>query len=210
MQSEGSTSVEGGVKKYVYSLDNRALSITATIENSLRTYIARETHEGILEKKEELAQHISRDLEVQFAEWGMDIKSFQITEVTFPKTISDAMSEVVASAQLRKAAENKGEAAKLLAVKDAEGERERKRLQGEGVALEREAIANGLKESLNIVKSATGASSTEVMALLTLTQYLDTMKSIGTSENVKTIFMDSSVGKTKELLTQLMGAMEGK
>jgi regulator of protease activity HflC (stomatin/prohibitin superfamily) len=210
MQSEGSTSVEGGVKKYVYSLDNRALSITATIENSLRTYIARETHEGILEKKEELAQHISRDLEVQFAEWGMDIKSFQITEVTFPKTISDAMSEVVASAQLRKAAENKGEAAKLLAVKDAEGERERKRLQGEGVALEREAIASGLKESLNIVKSATGASSTEVMALLTLTQYLDTMKSIGTSDNVKTIFMDSSVGKTKELLTQLMGAMEGK
>jgi regulator of protease activity HflC (stomatin/prohibitin superfamily) len=209
----GSTVVaaqESGVKKYVYSLENRAQSITATVENSLRTYIARETHEGILEKKEELAQHISRDLEVQFAEWGMDIKSFQITEVTFPKTISDAMSEVVASAQLRKAAENKGEAAKLLAVKDAEGERERKRLQGEGVALEREAIAHGLKESLTIVKTATGASSTEVMALLTLTQYLDTMKSIGTSDNVKTIFMDSSVGKTKELLSQLMGAMEGK
>lgn len=201
---------ESGVKKYVYSLENRAQSITATVENSLRTYIARETHEGILEKKEELASHISRDLEGQFSEWGMDIKSFQITEVTFPKTISDAMSEVVASEQLRKAAENKGEAAKLLAVKDAEGERERKRLQGEGVALEREAIANGLKESLHIVKTATGSSASEVMALLTLTQYLDTMKSIGTSENVKTIFMDSSVGKTKELLTQLMGAMEGQ
>jgi regulator of protease activity HflC (stomatin/prohibitin superfamily) len=210
MQSEGTQHAEGGVKKYVYSLENRAQSITATVENSLRTYIARETHEGILEKKEELAQHISRDLEVQFGEWGMDIKSFQITEVTFPRTISDAMSEVVASAQLRKAAENKGEAAKLLAVKDAEGERERKRLQGEGVALEREAIAKGLKESLSLLKQATGQDVTEVMALLTLTQYLDTMKSIGTSDNVKTIFMDSSVGKTKELLTQLMGAMEGK
>jgi regulator of protease activity HflC (stomatin/prohibitin superfamily) len=198
-----------GIKQYVYALDNRAKSIMATVENSLRTYIAKETHEGILEKKEELAIHISVDLKTQFSEWGMDIKSFQITEVTFPRTISDAMSEVVASEQLRKAAENKGEAIKIQAIKEAEAEKERKRLQGEGVALEREAIARGLKDSLTIVKEATGQSPSEVMALLTLTQYLDTMKSIGTSENVKTIFMDSSVGKTKELLSQLMGAMEG-
>lgn len=199
-----------GIKQYVYALDNRAKSIMATVENSLRTYIAKETHEGILEKKEELAVHISGDLKQQFSEWGMDIKSFQITEVTFPKTISDAMSEVVASEQLRRAAENKGEAVKIQSIKEAEAEKERKRLQGEGVAQEREAIARGLKDSLTIVKEATGQSSADVMALLTLTQYLDTMKSIGTSNNVKTIFMDSSVGKTKELLAQLMGAMEGK
>lgn len=199
-----------GIKQYVYALDNRAKSIMATVENSLRTYIAKETHEGILEKKEELAVHISGDLKQQFSEWGMDIKSFQITEVTFPRTISDAMSEVVASEQLRKAAENKGEAIKIQAIKEAEAEKERKRLQGEGVALEREAIARGLKDSVEIVKAATGKDATEVIALLTLTQYLDTMKSIGTSDNVKTIFMDSSVGKTKELLTQMMGAIEGK
>jgi regulator of protease activity HflC (stomatin/prohibitin superfamily) len=51
--------------------------------------------------------HIRADLEVQFAEWGMIINSFQITNVNFPLTITNAMSEVVASQQLRKAAENK-------------------------------------------------------------------------------------------------------
>jgi regulator of protease activity HflC (stomatin/prohibitin superfamily) len=51
--------------------------------------------------------HIRTDLEKQFEEWGMVIMSFQITNVNFPKTITDAMSEVVASEQLRKAAENK-------------------------------------------------------------------------------------------------------
>jgi regulator of protease activity HflC (stomatin/prohibitin superfamily) len=201
---------EEGVKRYVYALDNRGQSIAAAIENSLRTYIARETHEGILEKKEELAQHIKLDLERQFDEWGMLIKSFQITEVTFPALISDAMSQVVASEQLRKAAENKGEAVKIQAIKEAEGEKERKRLQGEGIALEREAIASGLKESLSIIGEATGQKGSEVMALLTLTQYLDTLKAVGMSENSKTIFMDISAGKTNELLKQLTGALESE
>lgn len=200
---------EDGVKRYVYSLDDRKQSIAAAIENSLRTYIAKETHEGILEKKEELAEHIKLDLEKQFDEWGMLIKSFQITEVTFPIAISDAMSQVVASEQLRKAAENKGEAVKIQAIKEAEAEKERKRLQGEGIALEREAIANGLKESFDIIGRATGKGTMDVMALLTLTQYLDTIKTIGSSDNTKTIFLDSGVGKTNEILKQLMSALEG-
>ena len=197
-----------GIKRYVYSLENRAQSIAASIENSLRTYIAKETHEGILEKKDELAEHIKLDLESQFTEWGMIIKSFQITEITFPIMISDAMSQVVASEQLRKAAENKGEAIKIQAIKEAEAEKERKRLQGEGIALERKAIAEGLKESMEIITGATGKNATDVMAVLTLTQYLDTVKSIGLSNNSKVIFVDSSVARTGDLLQQLTSALE--
>lgn len=199
---------EEGIKKYVYSLENRGQSIGAGIENSLRTYIARETHEGILEKKEELAQHIQRDLANQFDEWGMKIMSFQITNVAFPKTISDAMSEVVASEQLRKAAENKGEATKIQAVKEAEGEKERKRLQGEGIALERRAIAEGFKESIEVMQAATGHNAKEIMAVLTLTQYLDTMKGIGQSDNAKVMFLDSNLGTTSNLMQTLMSAIE--
>lgn len=200
---------EEGLKRYTYILQNRNDSIGAIIENSLRTYIAKETHEGILEKKEELAMHIRNDLEIQFDEWGMAIKSFQITNVNFPITITDAMSQVVASEQLRKAAENKGEAIKIQAVKEAEGEKERKRLQGEGIAMQRRAIAEGLKESINVVKSATGKDSTEILAILNLTQYLDTMKSIGVGPNSKVIFLDTSVGKTGEIMQELMASVEG-
>lgn len=199
-----------GIKRYTYALQNRAQSIGAIVENSLRTYIAKETHEGILEKKDELALHIRNDLEKQFEEWGMIINSFQITNVNFPKTITDAMSEVVASQQLRKAAENKGEAVKIQAIKEAEAERERKRLQGEGIAMEREAIAKGLKESVEIVRVATGQTSGEIMTILMLTQYLDTLKGIGLDQNnSKVIFLDSSISKTSELMTQLMASFEG-
>ncbi len=199
-----------GIKKYTYSLENRNQSIGAIIENSLRTYIAKETHEGILEKKEELASHIQNDLEKQFLEWGMFIKSFQITNVNFPLTITDAMSEVVASLQLRKAAENKGEAIKIQAIKEAEAEKERKRLQGEGVAQEREAIAKGLENSILTLQKITTQNPKEIMAILSLTQYLDTLKSVGVSNNSKVIFMDTSVGKTSELMKDLIASQEIK
>lgn len=198
-----------GVKKYTYELEDRARSIEASIENSLRTYVARETHESLLEKKEELALHIKADLEVQFRDWGMQINSFQITNVTFPVQITNAMSEVVASEQLKKAAENKGEAIKIQAIKEAEAERERKRLQGEGIAMERRAIAEGLKESIEVVASATKQNAAEIIATLTLTQYLDTMKSIGSSENSKVIFIDSSVSKTHDIMNQIVAGIEG-
>jgi len=198
-----------GVKRYVYELENRAKSIEASIENSLRTYVAKETHESILEKKEELAMHIKSDLEVQFREWGMQIHSFQITNVTFPLTITNAMSEVVASEQLKKAAENKGEATKIQAIKEAEAEKERKRLQGEGIALERRAIAEGLRQSIEVVAGATKQTASEIIATLTLTQYLDTMKSIGSSQNSKVIFLDSSVSKTNDIMQQIVSGIEG-
>ncbi len=198
-----------GVKRYVYELDDRVRSIEASIENSLRTYVAQETHESLLEKKEELAQHIKGDLEMQFKDWGMRIHSFQITNVTFPVTITNAMSEVVASEQLRRAAENKGEAAKIQAVKEAEGERERKRLQGEGIALERMAIANGLRQSIEAVQGITKQNTSEIIATLTLTQYLDTIKSVGMADNSKVIFIDSSVAKTHDIMQQIVAGIEG-
>jgi len=201
---------EDGIQRFTYVLQDPNQSIGAIIENSLRTYIAKETHEGILEKKEELALHIQRDLEVQFSEWGMLIKSFQITNVNFPLTITDAMSEVVASMQLRKAAENKGEAVKIQAIKEAEAEKERKRLQGEGIALEREAIAEGIRRSVETMQKITNQSSAEIMAILNLTQYLDTLKTIGDSNNSKVIFLDTSVSKTADLMHQLISAQEAK
>jgi len=197
-----------GIKRYTYSLENRDQSIAAAVENSLRTYIAKETHEGILEKKEELAVHITADLEKQFNEWGMLIKSFQITNIAFPESITTAMSEVVASAQLRKAAENKGEAVKIQSIKEAEAEKERKRLQGEGIALERKAIAEGFKLSIEILGQATGQNAKEIMTMLTLTQYLDTLKSMGTSSNSKVIFVDSNLGKTSTMVQELTSAIE--
>jgi hypothetical protein len=78
------------------------------------------------------------------------------------------------------------------------------------MALEREAISIGLKESIEIIKGATGQTSADIMTILMLTQYLDTLKSIGLDQNnSKVIFLDSSISKKSKLMQQLMAFMEG-
>lgn len=78
------------------------------------------------------------------------------------------------------------------------------------MALEREAISVGLQESIEIIKGATGQTSADIMTILMLTQYLDTLKSIGLDQNnSKVIFLDSSISKKSKLMQQLMASMEG-
>ena len=83
-------------------------------------------------------------------------------------------------------------------------------MQGEGVAQEREAIARGLESSIVTLQKVTGQNAKEIMAILSLTQYLDTLKSVGITENSKVIFMDTSVSKTKDLMKELIASQEIK
>ena len=92
----------------------------------------------------------------------------------------------------------KGEADKTIAVKKAEAEAESKRLQGEGIAAQRKAIIAGLKESVeDFQKVVEGATAKDVMILVLLTQYFDTLKDIGSSGHSNTILMPHSPGASK-------------
>src|SRR5258708_3084634 len=72
---------EDDIKKFVYTLQDANASVGAMIENSLRSYIAKETHEGILEKKDELSTHIKIYIESKFSEWGISNSSFHIIDI---------------------------------------------------------------------------------------------------------------------------------
>jgi regulator of protease activity HflC (stomatin/prohibitin superfamily) len=88
----------------------------------------------------------------------------------------------VAAQRLRMAAVDKAEAEKILQVKRAEGEAEAKYLSGYGIARQRQAITEGLRESvLAFSNNVPGTSAKDVMDLVLVTQYFDTMKEIGNS-----------------------------
>merc|ERR1719440_2299262 len=92
------------------------------------------------------------------------------------------MNEKDANRRLREAAQDKGEAEKLLMVKQAEAEAESKFLQGQGIARQRAAIIDGLKQSLGAAES--NISPERVTELLLITQYFDTLKqSLGAAES---------------------------
>ena len=196
------------VSESFYSLADPISVMKTTIENSIRSYVALQTHEDILQKRDELTQYLVDHLRIKFETWGREIDAFQIKDVVLPKEITDAMSKVIASKRLQEAAEFEGNANKIIRVRAAEADRESRRLSGLGVAEEREAIINGLKESIENMKSATGAETTSVMNVVMLTQYMDAMKAIGQSENAKVIFLNSNPGSIDDITKQLFGMLK--
>jgi regulator of protease activity HflC (stomatin/prohibitin superfamily) len=106
------------------------------------------------------------------------------------------------------AASARGEAEKILKVKQAEAEAESKALQGQGIANQRKAIIEGLKQSVEAFAQAVeGTTPKDVMMLVLVTQYLDTMKEIGANDKSNTIFVSHSPAAVGDLFRQMQDAV---
>ena len=112
------------------------------------------------------------------------------------------MNNINAAQRNQVAASAQGDAQKTLAVKKAEGERETMRLQGEGVAAERKAIAEGLHESLEIIAQH-GLDPKEAMALVALTQYTDMIRALGETGKTNTVLLPHSPNAVGDLMSQI-------
>ena len=79
-----------------------------------------------------------------------------------------------------------------MSVKSAEAEAESKYLAGVGVARQRKAIVDGLKNSISDFTSneqIKGASSKDVVDLLLITQYFDMLRDIGSRPECSTVYI---------------------
>jgi regulator of protease activity HflC (stomatin/prohibitin superfamily) len=149
-----------------------------------------------------IAMHIQETLHRQMADYGYEIVKALITNIEPDQRVKDAMNNINASQRNQIAAAAQGDAQKTLAVKKAEGEKETMRLQGEGVAAERKAIAEGLKESLEIIAEQ-GLDPKEAMALVALTQYTDMIRALGEGSRTNTILLPHSPSGVGDLMAQI-------
>src|SRR5437588_463664 len=149
-----------------------------------------------------IAMHIQETLHRNMAEYGYEIVKALITNIEPDGRVKDAMNNINASQRNQVAAAAQGDAQKTLAVKKAEGERETMRLQGEGVAAERKAIAEGLHESLEIIAQH-GLDPREAMALVALTQYTDMIRALGEGAKTNTILMPHSPSSVGDIMSQI-------
>jgi regulator of protease activity HflC (stomatin/prohibitin superfamily) len=118
------------------------------------------------------------------------------------------MNAITAALRLRVAATVRGEAERILRVKPAEAEAQSKALQGKGIADQRRAIVDGLRESVDeFQKSIPGPCAQDVMNLVLMTQYFDTLKEIGASSHSNTILIPHSPGNLADMTAQMRNAM---
>ena len=141
---------------------------------------------------------------------GYNILTALVTDIVPDSKVKDAMNDINAAQRAQVAAQARGEADKILKVKQAEAEAESKALQGKGIAAERQAIIDGLRASIeNFRESVPGATAEDVMALVLLTQYFDTLKDIGTKQGNNTIFLPNSPGAANDFMVQILAGLRG-
>jgi regulator of protease activity HflC (stomatin/prohibitin superfamily) len=200
--------IEEKVKEAFYRLTNPHQQIESFVFDLVRAEVPKMTLDEVFQKKDAIAQAVKDDLSETMDQYGYGIVKALVNDIDPDHRVKDAMNEVRAAERQREAAIQKGEAAKILRVKEAEGEAESKRLQGEGLAAQRKAIAEGLRQSVDLVTAgAIGVDEQTVINLLLLVQYMDTLKDIAANTRSNTLFLPHSPGALGELFEQIRNAV---
>jgi regulator of protease activity HflC (stomatin/prohibitin superfamily) len=191
-----------------YKLENPDQQIRAFIFDVVRAQVPKIILDDVFEKKDDIANAVENELSEMMSSFGYGIVKALITDIDPDAKVKAAMNEINEAQRLRIAANERGEAEKILKVKQAEAEAQSKALQGQGIADQRRAIIDGLRTSVDqFQKSVSGVSAADVMSLVLMTQYFDTLKEMGATSKSNTILIPHSPGYVNDLSEQLRNAI---
>jgi regulator of protease activity HflC (stomatin/prohibitin superfamily) len=191
-----------------YKLSNPEAQIQSYVEQVILGHVPGMTLDEVFASQSGIAAAVKKELDADMAGFGYEIVNVLVTDIVPDEKVKSAMNDINAAQREQVAANARGEAEKILVVKKAEAEAESKALQGQGIANQRKAIIEGLQASIEqFHKMVDGASTADVMQLVLVTQYFDTLKSIGESDKTNTLFLSHAPGAVKEVSDQIMEAM---
>ncbi|MFZ2188227.1 MAG: SPFH domain-containing protein [Candidatus Moraniibacteriota bacterium] len=190
-----------------YKLRDPRNQIMSYVLDVIRSQVPDRDLDDVFTDKDAIANSVKAKLDETMKQFGYAITNTLVTDIDPDAKVKASMNEINAAQRLRVAAQEKGEAEKILAVKKAEAEKETKRLQGEGIADQRKAIANGFKESVDMLKESTGAEGGEVMRMLMITQHYDMLNNVASSGNSSVIMLPYVPGAINDIQSQLTEAL---
>ena len=191
-----------------YKLSDPVAQIKSYVEQVILGHVPGMTLDEVFATQSSIAAAVKQELDADMAAFGYEIVNVLVTDIVPDGKVKSAMNDINAAQREQVAANARGEAEKILVVKKAEAEAESKALQGQGIANQRKAIIEGLQVSVEqFQKAVDGASSREVMQLVLVTQYFDTLKSIGESDKTNTLFLSHSPAAVKEVSDQILESM---
>lgn len=191
-------------------------ALIRTVEGSIRGFVATKKQAEILLLRREIVEFVKEQIDVPLESWGYHLQDLQINDITFDKVIMESMSRVVASNNLKAAAENEGQALLITKTKAAEAEgnaikisanaeKEAARLRGQGVALFREEVAKGMSQAAEQMKQAN--LDTNVILFSMWTEAIKNFAEVGKG-NI--IFLDGSPEGMENNMRQIMAMVKMK
>ena len=191
-------------------------ALIRTVEGSIRGFVATKKQAEILLLRREIVEFVKDQIDKSLEEWGYHLQDLQINDITFDQVIMESMSKVVASNNLKAAAENEGQALLITKTKaaeaegnaikiSAEAEKEAARLRGQGVALFREEVAKGMSEAADQMKRA----NLDINVIL-FSMWTEAIKNFAEYGKGNVIFLDGSTEGMEKTMQQILGMMKTK
>lgn len=188
-------------------------ALIRTIEGNIRSFVATKKQAEILGLRKEIVEYVKAEIDHTLETWGYHLQDLQINDITFDKVILDSMSKVVASNNLKAAAENEGQALLITKTKaaeaegnaikiSAEAEKEAARLRGQGVALFRQEVAKGMTEAAEQMKQANLDTNVILFSMWT-----EAVKNFAEYGKGNVIFLDGSAVGMENTMRQIQALM---
>lgn len=203
------------VEDFFYRLASPKQQMEAYVFDVVRSSVPNIKLDDVFTTKDEISNKIKEELEEAMSQFGMRIVSTPITDIDPAPEVKRAMNAINVQDRLRVAAQFEAEGNKVKQVKAAEAnaeetiiqaqaEADAKYQQGLGISRQRQAIMNGLRESvMTFSESITDVDNKAVMEMMMMTQYFDTLRDIGTSHNSHTVFTEHQPGAVSDLAAQI-------
>ena len=185
-------------------------SLVRTVEGSIRAFVASKRQAEILTLRKEIVLFVKEQIDFALEEWGYHLIDLQINDITFDTAIIESMSRVVASNNLKAAAENEGQALLITKTKAAEAEgnaikiaaeaeRQAAQLRGQGVALFREEVAKGMSQAASEMKQANLDTN-----VILFSMWVEAVKNFAEYGRGNVIFLDGSTEGMEKTMKQIM------
>ncbi len=193
-------------------MDERSFmqALIRTIEGSIRGFVATKRQAEVLALRKDITDHVKEQIDVTLEQWGFHLQDLQLNDITFDDAIMRSMAQVVASNNLKAAAENEGQALLITKTKAAEAdgnaikiaaeaERQAAQLRGQGVALFREEVAKGMTMAAKEMQQANLDTS-----VILFSMWVEGIKHFSENSKGNVLFLDGSSEGMERSMKQLM------
>lgn len=185
-------------------------ALIRTIEGSIRGFVATKRQAEILALRKEIVESVKEGIDAVLEAWGYHLIDLQLNDITFDEVITKSMAQVVASSNLKAAAENEGQALLITKTKaaeaegnaikiSAEAEKIAAQMRGEGIALFRKEVAKGMSDAAIEMKEADLDSS-----FLLFSMWTEAIKNFAADGKGNVIFLDGSTDGMNKTLKEMM------
>ena len=189
---------------------NFMAALIRSVEGSVRAFVAIKRQSEVLILRREIVENVKEHLDKTLEEWGYHLIDLQINDITFDEEVMRSMAKVVASNNLKAAAENEGQALLITKTKaaeaegnfikiSAEAEKLAAQLRGQGIASFREEIAKGMSNAAKLMQDSNLDAS-----LIMFSMWTEAVKNFAEHGQGNVIFLDGSPENMEQTIRQML------